>query len=125
MDVVQVMDLNWIVTILFLSLAGCSSAAITEGHVDPDEVEAVMNAHKSEFKACYESSPERKVGLIETRFKVNSSGKVIQAEVQMSTLEDPVVESCLLEQIRGLSFPSPTGGSEAQLQYPFKYTVHK
>jgi hypothetical protein len=103
-------------------LAACSTAPVgTEGHVDPDDVEKIMKAHADEFRACYEKSPGHQPGLVETRFRVDRSGQVIVAAVQMSTLQNPEAENCILDRIRGLSFPSPTDGGEAQVQYPFKF----
>jgi len=128
MDVVQVLDMKMkkiVAPLGLIFLAACSTTpAGTEGHIDPDKLEKVMKAHAGDFTACYEKAPGHQPGLAETRFRVNSSGKVIVATIQMSTLQNPEIESCLLEQIRALSFASPTGGDEAQVQYPFKFPAH-
>jgi hypothetical protein len=128
MDVVQIMDLIFgraaPISIFFaglIALGGCATAPRVEGHIDPDALAQTMKSHERELSACYEKSEPHKTGFVEARFRVNDSGTVIQSTIQMSTLEDPPVESCLLEQIRSISFPSPVDGNEAQALYSFKF----
>jgi TonB family protein len=105
-------------------LAGCAGARPEPGevgHIDPDQEQEVLSAHRAETDACYARASAHGVGKVEIRVELDADGKVTTARVVMSTLEEPEVESCLVDALRGMRFPAVQNGSVAQLLVPFKF----
>ena len=80
----------------------------------------VVEAHKSSIKYCYEKELANKpdlAGRVVTRFKVDETGAVTEANVTSSTLGDANVETCVLNQIRSWKFPAKA----TTIIYPFRF----
>jgi TonB family protein len=54
-------------------------------------------------------------------FTIDGKGRVSQAQVRSSTLQDPAVEQCLLARVRTWKFPAPSDGGECAIEYPFVF----
>jgi TonB family protein len=126
MDVVQVMDLKRLAIVIgTLGWCACSTAGTADsevGHCNPEGVHAALLKHKSDFAACYSTSGEKRSGRVEVETTVQSNGEPSGSEIHMSTIDSPTLEQCLLKVVRSIRFPSPQGGSIAELHIPFKFS---
>jgi TonB family protein len=80
----------------------------------------------SQFKYCYEkglASDPNLYGKITVTFGINAVGRVHDASVMQTSLQDNNVEQCLLRVVRRIRFPKPKGGGEVVVTYPFLFTT--
>ena len=54
-------------------------------------------------------------------FLIGAGGRVQQARVRESTLDDATVEACLIERVATWRFPEPAGGGTVEVNYPFLF----
>jgi TonB family protein len=87
---------------------------------DREAIHRVVRAHTASIKYCYEKELAQKpdlAGRVSTRFKIDETGAVTEANVTDSTLGDTNVESCVLRQIRSWKFPAKA----TTVTYPFRF----
>lgn len=108
---------------------GGSEEAIVMGSIDADAIEAAIQAHRDEFRLCYEREINAEnpslAGRVGTSFVIGSSGKVAQAGVESSSLKNANAERCILSVIKRIQFPIPRGGGIVQVSYPFKFSAQR
>ena len=78
----------------------------------------------AQFKFCYErelSKNPNLYGKISVNFTIDGSGRVSEASVIQTTMNNTNVEECLLRVIRRIRFPQPKGGGEVIVTYPFLF----
>lgn len=83
-----------------------------------------IQRHYSRFKYCYERELGRApnlYGKLVVHFAIDGTGRVEQADVLQSSLQDANVEACVLRTVRSIRFPAPRGGGEVLVSYPFLF----
>ncbi|HMI91741.1 MAG TPA: AgmX/PglI C-terminal domain-containing protein [Polyangiales bacterium] len=92
------------------------------GTLNTDDVHQTMEAQQAAFNACIEHG-RRSVrwvdGAMRFAFKVDASGRVLDAHPIESTLGHRELERCLSETVSTVVFPKPAGRASAQ----FAWTV--
>jgi TonB family protein len=86
----------------------------------------VMQRHWLKFKYCYEKQLGREPdlrGKVVASFTIGPAGRVEEASVLQSTASSPDLEACLLRSLRRLLFPTPRGGGEVIVTYPFLFST--
>lgn len=86
---------------------------------------SIAQGHRNEVKLCYEKELARNptlAGRIEVQFTISAQGKVIAAVLVKSTMNHPVVESCVVAAVRRWEFPRPIGGGIVIVSYPFNFS---
>lgn len=105
---------------------GGPEETVIMGSIDASAIEAALLAHRDQFKYCYEkeinAGQPKLAGRVSTSFVIGSSGRVTQAGVASSSLNNSNTERCILDVIRSIDFPIPKGGGIVQVTYPFKFT---
>ncbi len=92
--------------------------------LDQSVIKKVIDSHMPAIKYCYNKELRKNAGLsgtVVTRFTVGPKGKVTQAEVNRSTLNNKNVETCMIDEIKSWVFPEPNKGVEVLVNYPFKF----
>jgi metallo-beta-lactamase class B len=92
---------------------------------DKEIIRRVIRRHINEVKQCYEAELGKKdtlSGRIMVKFTVAASGEVVASSLQDSTMDNPRVESCTVQALRGWRFPKPRGGGAVVISYPFDLT---
>ena len=90
------------------------------------DIQSVMVSQGSALQFCYEEALKRRgalSGRLVVKFVVGAQGSVETAEVVSSTLEDAVMEACVLSRIKLWDFPASTSGRTTQVLYPFIFTL--
>lgn len=80
----------------------------------------------SQFKWCYSRELDKDpnlYGKVTVTFTISNDGRVNEASVLNSSMNDMNVESCVLRTIRRIRFPKPDGGGEVIVTYPFLFTT--
>jgi pSer/pThr/pTyr-binding forkhead associated (FHA) protein len=106
--------------------SGGPEEAVVMGSIDADAVEAALLAHKDEFRLCYEREINAEnpniAGRVGTTFVIASSGRVTQAGIESTTLNNANTERCIIQVLKRIDFPIPRGAGTVQVTYPFKFT---
>jgi hypothetical protein len=94
-----------------------------EGGLTKDQVQKVVDEHFTEVRKCFDIAlghPDdaNLTGAIVVRFGVDAEGKVDEQALDDSNFHDPETEQCMVELVRGWTFPKPKGKG-AKVKYPF------
>jgi len=85
-----------------------------------------LGRYWSQFKWCYSRELDKDpnlYGKVTVTFTISKGGRVSEASVLNSSMNDLNVESCVLRTIRRINFPPPDGGGEVIVTYPFLFTT--
>ena len=94
-----------------------------QGSIDREAVAKTVNAHLQEVRACYERALLREPGLagkVVLEWNISTAGKVVSAKTKTSTLSNASVEGCILQNLKGWTFP-PAKGGVVIVSYPFLF----
>lgn len=95
-----------------------------EGSMDRELVRRVIQAHRGQLRACYESQLLRAQSLsgkVSVRFVIASTGAVTDAAVASSTVGSGELERCVVARVHSWTFPKPKGGGQVVVTYPFVF----
>ncbi len=102
---------------------GCATEQKKTENSDKD-VEAPLMTRKHDFSACYDKntteSSRKSGGNVMTKFTIGPDGKVSKATIEKTTLNQPLVEACILRTIQSIQFSVPKAGGTMEVRYPFK-----
>lgn len=104
---------------------GNASETIILGGLDKSIIDEYIKRHMRQIRNCYEkelSGTQKLSGRISTRFVISGSGRVTQAGVESSSMNNAAVESCLTGVLKRIVFPEPLGGGIVEVSYPFSFT---
>ena len=91
------------------------------GGADPASLAAVVQRYFSDLLACYEqeAAAGRVIsGTVTTKVEINGSGTVVSASTQASSMGNPVVEGCIAQRFRAMSFPA---GQASTVSFPIGF----
>jgi TonB family protein len=101
-----------------------AGAAMVKGSLSKEPIRRIIRRQINAFRGCYErelQSNPNLAGKVVVKFIIDGSGKVTNAAIAESTLNNEKVEQCLLKAIRRLTFPQPPGGEVIVVTYPFTF----
>ncbi len=99
---------------------------IVIGEIDKSIIDRIVKQHLTQFRFCYERELQRSPdlhGKIVMKWVIAKDGSVSQSNVKRSTMNNPVVEACMVSRIRRLRFPPPRGGGIVLVSYPFVFNA--
>ncbi len=109
--------------------SGGDDETVIMGAVDADAIRRAIEAHRDEFRYCYEkeinAETKAAAGKVTSSFVIGSSGRVTQAGVETTTLKNANIERCVVQVIKRIEFPAPKGGGIVQITYPFSFAPAK
>ncbi len=94
---------------------------VIKGSLEKEEIRRVIRRHRNEYRYCYEKQLNLKRdlnGKIVVKFIIGGDGSVLASSIQESSMNNRVVESCLMRKIKRWIFPPPKGGGMVTVQYP-------
>jgi Ca-activated chloride channel family protein len=107
-------------------VAGTTSGSpIILGAMDKTLIDAVVKRHLNAIRYCYQRELQQKPSLngkIVVKFVVAADGSVSTASIKSSTMNDAVVEQCLVGRFMRMQFPQPGGGGIVIVSYPFLFS---
>lgn len=98
--------------------------ADVEGGLDPEVIAQFIRARLGEILYCYERQLSINPGLygkVTTQFLIESNGHVGMARITQTSLKNASVEGCVTQRIQKWKFPTPKGGSQVSVTYPFLF----
>lgn len=97
---------------------------VIEGGLDRDVIADVIRRNLGQIRYCYErqlsSNPEL-YGKLLVRFTIDAGGTVLEPKIDTSTLKSAMIEGCVLRRLAGWKFPTPRGGTQVRVSYPFLF----
>ena len=87
-------------------------AATVSGKLDPNEVRAVLRAHRNEIHHCYQKGllqKDRLAGNVRVEFYINAQGRAYDCRVE-ENLAIAEVGKCICTRLQTWRFPTPEGG---------------
>ncbi|MBU1534322.1 AgmX/PglI C-terminal domain-containing protein, partial [Myxococcota bacterium] len=94
------------------SISVRSGSAAVFGKLDPNEVRAVIRAHRREVHHCYQKglmANDKLAGTVRVSFMINTTGRVQSCSVT-ENLAIPKVGHCICGRLTTWKFPQPQGG---------------
>ncbi len=105
----------------------CARPANSPSHqarVDKERARVALLGQRGDVQACFQKvlgSPPPPGSRAVVTVLVNREGRVIQAEVDDSTLPDPKIDPCVVEKAFGWQLPKPSPPGVVTLSYPYAF----
>jgi hypothetical protein len=103
--------------------SGSGPCGPCQGDASPAIVSA-LHAKGAQARSCYEHALRQNsmlAGHMSIKLTINQSGQVCNSNVASNELGDPSVANCVLQMMRGGSFPAPTKGC-VEIAVPLNFT---
>jgi hypothetical protein len=87
-----------------------------------------LRLHRDELVGCYGKGLEKKpdlAGRLTVQFTVTVHGTAAACKVASSTLDSPVVESCIVAAVRTWEFPRSNCGCESQVSVALEFSPQR
>ena len=95
-----------------------------DGGLDKEAIARVIRSQLGQIRYCYErqlsASPDL-YGKIMIKFTIGSVGAVTAQAIGNTSLNNAMVEGCILRRVAGWQFPVPKGGTNVMVTYPFLF----
>jgi pSer/pThr/pTyr-binding forkhead associated (FHA) protein/outer membrane biosynthesis protein TonB len=105
--------------------AGIPAETVVLGSMDPDVIRRRLMEFLPQFRSCYQKELEAKGseinGTIKLNFVIGSSGHVSKAGIDGSTPLPRDVSGCVVNVLRGITFPEPLGGGVVEVKQPMNF----
>lgn len=109
--------------------AGIPAETVVLGSMDPDVIRRRLMEFLPQFRSCYQRELEAKGteinGTIKLNFVIGSSGHVTKAGIDGSTPLPSDVRGCVVNVLRGITFPEPLGGGVVEVNQPMNFQPKK
>jgi TonB family protein len=94
-----------------------------QGVLDIKAIKRVIESHRQHIMTCYQTALQRGLqieGRIAMAFVIDENGRVENAYISESTIDDEKLKTCILKRLQSWRFPPPKGGS-VEVVYPFVF----
>lgn len=95
-----------------------------DGGLDKEAIARVIRSQLGQIRYCYErqlSANPDLYGKILVKFTIGAAGSVVAQAIGTTSLNNAMVEGCILRRIAGWQFPTPKGGTNVLVTYPFLF----
>jgi len=95
-----------------------------QGSLSKDVIASIVKRHENEIRYCYEAELDKHpdlYGKVSVAWTIDGTGDVSEATVNETTMNNPMVESCMATKIRRWKFPEPKGGGQVFVTYPWVF----
>ena len=108
--------------------AGLPSNTVVLGGMDPDIIRKILLDHVPQFRSCYQSVLDRSSsafnGVGKFNFIIGSSGYVTRAGVDTQSSVPSSTKKCVINVLKGIQFPAPSGGGVVEVNQPFNFIAN-
>ncbi len=99
-----------------------------DGGLDKEAIARVIRSQLGQIRYCYErqlsASPDL-YGKILIKFTIGAAGSVVAQAIGTTSLNNAMVEGCILRRVAGWQFPNPKGGTNVLVTYPFLFKSNR
>jgi hypothetical protein len=107
--------------------AGLPYKTVNLGGMDPEMIRRILMEHIPQFRSCYQKvlaggRHGNFQGVVKLDFVIGASGHVSRAGVE--TADDSIpskVKSCVVNVLKGIPFPEPSGGGVVEVSQPINF----
>lgn len=95
-----------------------------DGGLDKEAIARVIRSQLGQIRYCYErqlSANPDLYGKILVKFTIGATGNVVTQTIGTTSLNNAMVEGCILRRVAGWQFPQPKGGTNVLVTYPFLF----
>ncbi|MGE0764271.1 MAG: AgmX/PglI C-terminal domain-containing protein [Bdellovibrionales bacterium] len=95
-----------------------------EGGLDKDIIARYIKSQLGQIRYCYErqlSANPDLYGKVMVKFTIGATGGVVTQNIGTTSLNNAMVEGCILRRVAGWQFPTPKGGTQVIVSYPFLF----
>lgn len=99
-----------------------------DGGLDKEIISRYIKSQLGQIRYCYErqlSANPDLYGKIMVKFTIGSAGSVVAQAIGTTSLNNAMVEGCILRRIAGWQFPTPKGGTKVLVTYPFLFKSNR
>ena len=99
-----------------------------DGGLDKEAIARVIQSQLGQIRYCYErqlSANPDLYGKILVKFTIGAAGTVVAQTIGNTSVNNAMVEGCILRRIAGWQFPQPKGGTNVLVTYPFLFKSNK
>ncbi len=103
-----------------------AGTAAVVGSIDKELIRKVIQEHAAQIRYCYEQELQRDPkleGKVSIRWIINADGRVQGTQVDTgsgaTTMQNALVQRCMMDRIASWEFPKPKGGGIAVITYPW------
>ena len=97
------------------------------GTLEKSDINSIIIADMNRFRACYQREFQKNSALegeVVVQFSIDKDGSIKGAKIKSSTLNNSLVEQCILRNFMGLRFAPPAGGTATPIiNYPFIFSA--
>jgi TonB family protein len=96
------------------------------GALSQEVVGQYIKRYWAQIKFCYERELTKNpnlYGKVTITFTIGGNGRISEAQVMQTTMNNANVEECILRVIRRIIFPQPKGGGQVIVTYPFLFQL--
>jgi hypothetical protein len=95
----------------------------------PEDIRAIIMAHRDEARACYDAALQGHPGIegdLVIAWTIDPKGNVTQASADSSRsqIAEPSAIACISDIIKKIQFAASPGGYETKAYYPFNFHPH-
>jgi hypothetical protein len=95
----------------------------------PQDIRAIIQAHRDEARSCYDAAVKDHPGIegdLVIEWTIDPKGNVTQTSLNSakSQIVEPTVVSCVSDVIKKIQFNASAGGYETRAYYPFNFHPH-
>jgi hypothetical protein len=102
-------------------------AELIEGELDRETIRRYIAMRMAQIRFCYQQAVQQYpdlAGQITVSWIIDTTGKVINPSIKSSSLNNEMVEKCIISRIGTWEFPAPKSGV-ARVNYPFIFKITK
>jgi hypothetical protein len=104
--------------ILITLASGCSTKS--DIHAQRSIVDSTIKANQENFLHCFANQGSKVEGKMRIWFIIETDGMVKSVSLKESTLDNPIIEQCMMKEIMGLKF-NTFSKKKIEIVYPFKF----
>ena len=96
------------------------------GELDKAEIDIIIKQKMNLIRQCYTRELRRDANLsgkMVVRFVIDRDGGVKYAATRATSLDNSIVEDCVVDEIRKARFPKPRGSGTVVVSYPFVFSA--
>ena len=95
------------------------------GSINREAIEEAILSRRDEFISCYQSEfgsgKAIASGKVMVAFVIGKKGWASEAAIKSSSLNNLIVERCIVAVMKRIPFPEPDGGQPVSVTYPFNF----
>lgn len=93
--------------------------------LDINEIRISVQKQMSRIRQCYQRELQRQPdlsGRVTVWFLIAADGRVDRARLRESTMNNILVEDCIVDEVKAMTFSKPQAGKSVPVSFPFNFT---